>query len=282
LAARSQRGRKRLAFALAFAEVLDVKRDKRQYRSVTPDRRELERLKAHVQVLKSMYLEVVGVNEPTVRLLFLYASVLKLERMTRAVELLANDGFVEEVQCIGRTAAEITINAAYLQDAEDEEIDRFQHFDTQCAFKHATRLRPYASRTLNAEEQAQIESVVLKARSLTGRKDVDPSWSKRTLLQRAEFSDNKTKLNLMKLLALTSYAQGNSAVHATYDSLSAFVTAITEPETTELDRRREEMSVAIGSMNYALMTFSLYFNSLMWLKFEHDIIAAGKIGVDQS
>ena len=100
---------------------------------------ELLRLEAHRTLLTQMLRVAISQHEPSVRLNLLFASVLKVWRMGGAVQLLTGEAFVEEIQSLSRTMAEVTINAAYLQHAEDEEIDRFHHFDTQSMFKHATR-----------------------------------------------------------------------------------------------------------------------------------------------
>ena len=67
-------------------------------------------------------------SQPSVRLL-VFSSLLKLRQQGRATEVLAEEGCVEEILSISRTMAEVAINAAYLQDADDEEIIRFQNFD---------------------------------------------------------------------------------------------------------------------------------------------------------
>ena len=217
---------------------------------------ELLRLEAHAVLLKEIYRLGVGKCEPSVRLALLFATVLKLLRMVEAVELLAREQFVEEIQSLGRTMAEVTINAAYLQSAEDEEVDRFQHFDTQSAFKHAARLRPHATTKLSAVDLKRIEEVAEKARLLTGRKDADASWSKRTLLQRAEYSDKITRLDIMKLLVLTSYAHGHSAVHGTYDAMDVFISSFNESQMHSQDKREEGLFVAVASVNYSLYIMS--------------------------
>src|SRR6266496_2501961 len=103
--------------------------------------RQLLRLNAHRSLLTRFYGLAITQHEHSVRLILLLASVLKVEQMGRAVQVLAGGTFAEEIRALSRTIAEVTINAAYLQDAEDEEVDRFQHFDTQSVFRHANRLR---------------------------------------------------------------------------------------------------------------------------------------------
>jgi hypothetical protein len=216
-----------------------------------------------------MYGLAISQHEPSVRLILLFASVLKLQQMEKAVQLLAEEAFVEEIQALSRTMAEVTINAAYLQNAEDEEIDRFQHFDTQSAFKHANRLRPHTTTKLTAVELRIIEKVADNARLLTGRKDSDPSWSKRAIMQRAEHSDGISRLNLMALLALTSYPHGHSAIHATFDALEHFISSLhgKMQETLE-DKRQEGLFVALSSVNFTLSVMCFYLNSFFHLGLE--------------
>jgi hypothetical protein len=231
-------------------------------------------LKAHRALLTRFYGLAITQRGPSVRLILLFASVLKVERMGRAAQLLAGEGFAEEIRALNRTLAEVTINAAYLQNAEDEEVDRFQHFDTQSVFRHANRLRPHATAKSSPEEQKKIQAVADHARTLTGRKDNDPSWSKRTLLQRAEFSDGITQLDLMVKLTLTSYAYGHCAIHGTYDALDFFTAAVINDGTKAplLEERQEMLSLALFSVNFTLSVMCLYLNSFFRLGAEREIV----------
>lgn len=242
---------------------------------------ELLRLEAHQTLLVRILRLAITKPETSVRLDLLFGSVLKIWRMGRAVRLLAGETFVEEIQALGRTMAEVTINAAYLQHAEDEEIDRFQHFDTQCMFKHAARLRKHTNRTLGTAELTKIETVVNNARLLTGRKDSDSSWSKRNVFQRAEYSDGVTRLNLMTQLALTSYAYGHSAVHGTFDAVEVFLSARDNSQAFSDEQREEALFLALSSVNFVLCTMCFYLNSFFHLHLESAIIDAGKLTVDK-
>lgn len=241
---------------------------------------ELLRLEAQRKLLIQMLRLAVSQRESSVRLSLLYASVLKVWRMGGAIELLAKEVFVEEILGLSRTMAEVTINAAYLQDAEDEEIDRFQHFDTQSMFKHSVRLLPYVTTRLTDEDRTKIETLVRNARSITGRKDTDLSWSKRNLSQRAEYSDDITKSKLMFTLLLTAYAYGHSAVHGTFDSLDHFLSAFNNPEALSSDERREPLFLALSSVNFVFYTMCSYLNGVLYLGLEAAIIGVGKLPSD--
>jgi hypothetical protein len=199
--------------------------------------------------------------------------------MGTAVQLLAGHAYVEEIRAIGRTMAEVVVNAAYLQNAEDEEIDRFRHFDTQSSYKHAKKLELRVTTQLSAEENKKIEAVADHARSLTGRKDSDPSWSKRTLMQRAEHTDLITRLNLISLLVLTSYAYGHSAIHGTFDALDPFISSINSNQLLTPANRQEELSVSLSSVNFSLSVMCLFLNSMFHLDLDSAITDAGQLNL---
>lgn len=239
--------------------------------------RERLRLNAHSEFLAKMIDQFPDGSELSVRKILLIASVLKLRQMARAVDLLGAHGFVEEIQILGRTMAEIVINSAYLQTAPDEEVTRFVHFDTQSMYKHANQLRPHVTRKLSPEEEAKIETAVAAARSLTGKGDDKPSWSNRQLVQRGEYSDKATGLDLMEKLARTAYAYGHSAVHGTYDALEPFVPVAPHEPSDFVAERQEGASIAMASVNFTLCTLCFYLNSLLRLGLDHEIVKAGTI-----
>jgi hypothetical protein len=238
---------------------------------------ELLRLDAHTTLLSKIYGLAIGQHEPSVRLMLLFGSILKLLRMTKAVQLLASEVFVEEIQAMNRTMAEVTVNAAYLQDAEDKEVARFQHFDIQSAFKHATRLRPHTTIKLPVTDLKKIEEVASDARLLTGRKDSDLSWSTRNLVQRAEYSDGVTHLNMMTLLVLSSYPQGHSAIHGTFAALEIFIESVGTMQVPLGGERKEGLFIALFGVNFTLSVMCFYLNSLFHLDLEKAIIHAGKL-----
>ena len=240
-------------------------------------RTELLRLEAYRGILRSEYQDGTQRSEPSIRLLLLFTSLLKLRQQARAAQILADEFYVEEILSIGRTMAEVAINAAYLQDADDQEIHRYQHFDTQSLYKHSIRLRPHARVQLSPEEQAKIDEAVAFARVATNRKDSDATWSIRTVFQRAEYSDQKSKLDLMLQLVLTVYAYGHQAVHGTNRSLQPFYKALSTTYVPLTEERVEDLVIALGSVNFVLYVFGLFVNSLLHLGKEQDLIQAGKL-----
>src|SRR5450631_3754865 len=108
----------------------------------------------------------------------LLATLLKLRKQARACLLLAQEFMVEEILATTRTMAEVIVNAAFLQFADGEELVRFHHFDTQSLYRHSEKLRPITSGELTVEQEAELQSSVAEARSLTQLTDKAQSWSR--------------------------------------------------------------------------------------------------------
>jgi hypothetical protein len=240
-------------------------------------RTELLRVGSFRQVLLEEYQEGTKEAEPSIRLLLLFTSLLKLREQARAAYLLSGEVFVEEILAISRTMAELAINAAYLQEAGDEEIERYQHFDTQSLYKHSTKLKTHITVQLSQKDQVKIDEAVAFARTSTNRKDNDPTWSIRTLFQRAEFIDDRSKLSLMVTLILTVYASGHQAVHATNSSLQPFYSALKTGTVPQTEERLEALSLALAGVNFVLHVFGLFVNSLLHLDLEPDLIQTGRL-----
>jgi hypothetical protein len=100
-------------------------------------------------------------------------------------------------------------------------------------------------------------------------------------LQRAEYSDGITRLNLMTLLVLTAYAYGHSAVHGTFDALDVFISTLDDSEAFSEDNRKEGLFLAVSSVNFVVSTMCFYLNSFFHLDLESVIINAGKLTVDK-
>jgi len=149
-------------------------------------RRELRRLDKYLEALVACYKKAIQQSSATDRLGILFASVLKIRSSAQAVQLLAEAGFVEEISAIARTMVEITINSAYLQVAEDEEVTRYRLFDTQSMWKHAQNLQPQLTTPNLPPRVQELEQIVTETREQTGREDKAATWSIRPLRARAE------------------------------------------------------------------------------------------------
>ncbi len=240
-------------------------------------RTERMQIEACLCVLLSEYEDGATKSEPSIRLLLLFSSLLKLRQQAKAALMLSEEVCVEEILSISRTMAEVAINAAYLQFADDQEIDRYKHFDTQSLYKHSAKLRPHTTVPPNQEEQTKLDEVVALARAKTNRKDTDPTWSINNLAQRAEYSDKKSSIELMLILFLTVYANGHQAVHGTITSVRPFYQALETTVVPRTEERLQDLGLALHAVNFVLYIFGLFVNSLLHLGKERDLIEAGKL-----
>jgi hypothetical protein len=211
----------------------------------------------------------------SVRLALLFASILRARQAGRSVELLADEFCVEEIALISRTLIEIVVNAAYLQYAEDSEIDRYLYSDPILVSDDTARLR----HTLTAHARRRSlgiarENAVQTIRRLIRRED-DHSWSKKTLLQRAETIDVKSDTPIMSLLVTTMNSRAQAASLNLFSSLAPYLTALDTMSIVPSANRQSELAEALFGVNLSLMTLSLYLNSFLRLKADDAIEAAG-------
>jgi hypothetical protein len=245
---------------------------------VAPDQAiqiELFRIEAFRKFLFDRHSEALHANDADMRLLILLASLLKVRKQAQACALLAKDFMMEEISAITRTMAEVVVNAAYLQFADDEEIDRFHNFDTQSLYKLSERLRPITTRELTPEKEAELQRIVSETRMLTQLTDKAPSWSRQnpTLIARAEFVESKIADSFMPGLVLTAYNWGHRAVHGTGDSLRPFYGALGSGEIELSSERLEEISRSLGMVAFCLQVHAFFYNRFLRLNFEEEIIA---------
>jgi hypothetical protein len=227
-------------------------------------------------ILRKLYQQGHIRLEPGMRKDILLGSLLKLLHQAEVTVTLGATGCVEEILSVARTMAEVAVNGAYLQLCEDQEIDRFIHFEAQALYKHAKKLKPLVSRPPSPEVEEIMQKAVDAARKQTGRRDQDISWSIRgALLARAEYFDKSSGLSpLMVALVLTVYAWGHRAIHATYDALSPFIHAIPNEWVAFDDERQEQLAICLLAVSFVLFNFGLFMSRQLKTDVDVQLIAA--------
>jgi hypothetical protein len=227
-------------------------------------------------LLRDLYRQGSIKIEPSVRRNILLGSLLKLLCQAETAMTLGITGCVEEILSISRTMAEVAVNGAYLQICEEEEIDRFIHFETQALYKHRKKLQPLVSQPPSPEVEEIIQEAVDAAGKQTGRKDQDLSWSIRgSLLKRAEHFDETSGLNPpMVLLVRTVYAWGHRAIHGTYDALLPFIRAVPDERIAFDKERQEQMAISLLGISFVLFEFGMFMDRWLKADVEAQLIAA--------
>src|SRR6185503_5486015 len=227
-------------------------------------------------ILRKFYQQGCIRLEPCMRKDILLGSLLKLLHQAEVAVTLGTAGCVEEILSVARTMAEVAVNGAYLQLCEDQEIDRFIHFETQTLYKHAKKLKVLVSQPPSPDAEAKMQEAVDAARKQTGQNDQKISWSIRgALLARAEYFDKSSGLSpLMVALVLTAYAWGHRAIHATYDALSPFIHAVPNEVIVFNNERQEQLAIGLLAISCVRFNFGLFMSRELKEDADAQLIAA--------
>ena len=135
------------------------------------------RLDFFLKLLDRMFQEAVGLHESTVPLTLLFASVLKARQAGHAVQLIAQQGYVEEVLSISRTLVEVTVNAAYLQFAGDGELVRYLQFHPESVYQQVGMLRQKRGRMFNSGIMGKLSDLMQRGGQRAGGEGNEPGGS---------------------------------------------------------------------------------------------------------
>ena len=198
-------------------------------------------------------------------LMLLMASILKVCQSGRAVSMLAEEGMVEEILTIGRTLVELTVNATYLQCVDDKELGKYLSFHPELSFRQAG-LMQQGRRTSPTGVVVEKVRDLMESLGFPGRRGGgDASWTKRSLVTRAQISDETTNIPLMSLLLSRCYSRGEAAVHGNVGALDSFIAAVQTNEMPTREDRFRELSEALFGVNLTIMTFGMFLNEFFHL-----------------
>jgi hypothetical protein len=144
----------------------------------------------------------------------LISSMLRAAR-TGVAQLLLSEGlYSEEMHCVNRALAEISINAAYLQFAVEAEINSYLQYDALATARVVQRMNPSMPKTHRLDRPQELRIRRLLAQPM------NDSWSSKNALHRALEVDKECGVNLMATTALFVYNAGHSDVHGTASSVA--------------------------------------------------------------
>ena len=226
---------------------------------------QMARLTEFRHLLDQIFQDALGFHNGSARSTLLLASMLKVEQSARAVEVLASAGCVEEIQSISRTLVEVTVNAAYLQYANQKETERFLQFHPESVQQYGMPGQR-GGRTVSGEIMRRLGGLVTP-----NGKNADPNWSSMSLLDRARFSDEVSNIPVMTLLVQRCYGRGHAAVHGTIGALDTFVQEVNMMQATRVETRLAALNEALFSVNLCFLTLCMYLNGHFGLRMDHAI-----------
>jgi Family of unknown function (DUF5677) len=175
----------------------------------------------HYRHLMRLMLSPVSKRLPDDRIEILACSVVKAIRNIDVSQLLFRGLYTEEMSVLIRTLAEMVINSAYLQIADDNEVKRFYNFDRVAINTTVTRYHRVAGDGETIPETL-TESIGQKASAALiagGLRLSDTEWSQKNVFQRASAVDQSRGNDSFKKFTNSIYQHGHIYTHSTYFSL---------------------------------------------------------------
>src|ERR1700683_2244442 len=141
-------------------------------------------------------------------------SMLRATRTGDAQLLLSEGLYSEEMHCVNRALAEISINAAYLQIADEPEVDSYLRYDKLATARIVQKMNTSMPKAHRLDQSQELGIRQLLAQTL------NDSWSSKSVPLRAREVDRDCQVDLMTATALFVYSAGHSHVHGTASSVA--------------------------------------------------------------
>lgn len=197
-------------------------------------------------------------------------SMLRAARTSDAQLLLSEGLYSEEMHCLNRALAEISINAAYLQIADEAEIDGYLRYDALATARVVQKMNssmPKAHR-LDQAEQSRIRQLLAEPFNEEGAM---PSWTPKTVALRARELDKDCGIDLMTTTALSVYNAGHLHVHGTASSVAAVGNWILGGADRDDPERLNDSVVALNGTALCLLPLNVFAGQRYQLGFDAEI-----------
>jgi hypothetical protein len=203
-------------------------------------------------------------REPNVteRSLILSSSVSKLNELARVILQIRSLDAIDEMQVLLRSMLELVVNACYLQQASDDEMWKYLHFDPINNHTAMTDLERASGGRLRipkelAERTTKLATDASAASNLAlGSRD----WSKKNLFKRAVSVDKAVGGDDLAMLMANIYVMGSGYVHTTYKTLHRHANWLLHGEKEHPLRILFGTNNAIHGVALVLINLGRYFN----------------------
>lgn len=213
------------------------------------------RLEFFLDLLDRMVQQLLADGESSIPHTLLLALLLRVKQAGRAVQLLSTEGLVEEILAIGRTLLELTINAVYLQHADTREVERYLQFHPESLSQDRAMMRRNEDHGLALRMIRRVGDLV------GGGKQQEETWSKRSLMGRAQIADYASRIPIMAALVARCYPRGLSAVQGTVSSLNSFMSVLETGAGPKREDRFSDLTQALFGINLCMLTLCMYLNA---------------------
>ena len=157
----------------------------------------------------------------TERSLILFSAVTKLHELSRVILQIRSIDAVDEMHILLRSMLELMVNACYLQNASDEDVTKFLHFDPINSHTAMMDLERASNGRLKIPQELADKTTRLasEANAVSHLPLGSRDWSKKNLFKRAVAVDQTFGTDDFAMLMANIYVTGSGYVHTSYKTL---------------------------------------------------------------
>jgi len=191
-------------------------------------------LKGHEVASETLRLLCVHFNEKLpladlagARIAVLIGTAMKAINTSNAILMLCVERpYFEEMYILVRTLIESIVNGAYIQIAEDDEVNAFLHFDSISLAKSlriAETVSPEAVGTMSEKLRDQFRVHTESIKQMIGKTEQDFSWTRLDIVSKGERIDKKLGVPTFGVVCKVLFPSSHTYIHGGYRSLEAYI-----------------------------------------------------------
>jgi hypothetical protein len=161
------------------------------------------------------------------RLSVLIGTAMKAINTSNAIKMLCVERpYFEEMYILVRTLIESIVNGAFIQIAEDDEVNAFLHFDSISLAKSirvAQTVSPEAVSTMSEKLRDEFRVHTESVKQMIGKTEQDFSWTRLDIVSKGEKIDKKLGVPTFGVVCKVLFPSSHTYVHGGYRSLEAYI-----------------------------------------------------------
>jgi hypothetical protein len=198
------------------------------------------------------------------RLSVLIATAMKAINTSNAIRMLCVERpYFEEMYVLVRTLIESIVNGAFIQIAEDDEVNSFLHFDSISLSKSirvAQTVSPEAVNTMSEKLRDEFRVHTDSIKQMIGKTEQDFSWTRLDIVSKGERIDRELGVPAFGVVCKVLFPTSHTYVHGGYRSLETYI----HPERVGVheDFFNFQADGALHHMDVALLALCITMNQL--------------------
>jgi hypothetical protein len=198
------------------------------------------------------------------RLSVLIGTAIKAINTSNAIRMLCVERpYFEEMYILVRSLIGSIVNGAFIQIADDDEVNAFLHFDSISLAKSlrvAQTVSPDAVSILSEKLRDEFRVHTESVKQMIGKTEQDFSWTRLDIVSKGERIDRKLGVPTFGVVCEVLFPTSHTYVHGGYRSLEAYI----RPERVGIheDFLNFQADGALHHMDVALLALCITMNQL--------------------